>query len=456
VSTLDRAGAQALADRVCRLSDGVALQATVTATRRRLTRLGNGVVLFSGHVDDTRVLVRAVLDGAEGTAFTNDLSQEGLTRAVGEATAAARVAPPVSGHPGLPDSAAAGEPVAVDAWDEGTAVGDLSAEAAAVGAALAAARGRDTRLAGVFVRSAWRVAVANTLGLHRVTRGTSVQARLIATCRGASGHAGVMAGSLDTVDLPALADRAAAVAVAGQEPVDLAPGRFDVVLEPPAVIELLNWLAAIGFRAKGLADGTSFLADRLGTAVTGDRVTIRDPGPDTALLPVPFDQEGVARQPVTFIEGGIGRAVVHDRRSGARAGCSSTGHWRLDERFPEPGASPGGLELAAGTDTGDLVSRLEHGLHIHRFHYVNGFLDPRRARMTGLTRDGVFEVRHGRPVHPVRDLRFTEDVLDALGRIDGIGAVLSSVATFRNTIGGAMAAPQLLVRDFAFTGRCAP
>lgn len=456
MSAPTRSDAEALAGRVCALADGVPLQATVTGTHRRITRLGNGVALFTGDVRDTRVLVRAVLDRSEGTAFTNDLSDAGLRRAVQEAVSAARVAPPHPDHPGLPDEQAAGQPVEVDAWDAATAEGDVDAEAAGIGRALDAARSHDTLLAGVVVRTAHSVAVANTLGLVRSTRGTSAQARLIATCDGASGHGGTLTGRQDQVDLAALAHEAAIVARAGRSPVDLDPGRYDVVLEPAAVIELLSWLAAIGFRAKALSDGTSFLADRMDTAVTGPAVTLRDPGPATELLPVPFDQEGVARRPITFIDAGIGRAVVHDRQSAGQAGCDSTGHWGISERFPEPGATPGAVVLEAGSDTDDLVGRLAHGLHIHRFHYVNGFLDPRRARMTGLTRDGVFEIRDGERLHAVRDLRFTEDVLDALVRIDGIGDTLASVATFRHEVGGAMAAPRLLLRDFAFTGRCAP
>ncbi len=451
-----RDGAGALARSVCELAEGVPLQATVTATRRRVTRLGNGVALYSSEIDDVRVLVRAVIDGAEGAAFTNQLDAASLRRAVAEAVAAARVSPAVADHPGLPGPREAGEVVSAESWDVATALGDPEAEAAAVAGALERARAHDARLAGVVVRTAQAVAVANTRGLVRTHRGTAAQARLIASCGLATGHGGTLRARQQDVDLAALATRAARVAWQGREPHDLAPGRYDVVLEPPAVIELMEWLGTIAFGSKSLADGTSFLAGRLGESITSDRVTLFDPGPEAEELPVPFDLEGVARRPVTFVEAGVGRGVVHDRHSAVRAGCGSTGHWGLSERFPEPGARPGAVVLAPGEDGDRLVEKLEHGLHIQRFHYVNGFLDPARARMTGLTRDGVFEIRDGEAVRAVRDLRFTEDILDAFGRLDGLGGSLAAVGTFWNEVSGAYRAPEVLLRDFAFTGTCAP
>jgi predicted Zn-dependent protease len=110
--------------------------------------------------------------------------------------------------------------------------------------------------------------------------------------------------------------------------------------------------------------------------------------------------------------------------------------------------------MAPGTDAGDLLEGLEHGLHVQRFHYVNGRLDPQKARMTGLTRDGLFEVRDGSVTRAVRDLRFTENLLEAFERIDGLGDTLHSVATFWSENGGAYAAPRLRIRDFLFTGTC--
>jgi predicted Zn-dependent protease len=91
---------------------------------------------------------------------------------------------------------------------------------------------------------------------------------------------------------------------------------------------------------------------------------------------------------------------------------------------------------------------------VTRFHYVNGFLDTRRATMTGMTRDGTFLIENGKPGRAVRNLRWTESILDALSpaRLGGIGRELRSSATSWTKLGQVLA-PALLVRGFRFTGR---
>jgi hypothetical protein len=43
-----------------------------------------------------------------------------------------------------------------------------------------------------------------------------------------------------------------------------------------------------------------------------------------------------------------------------------------------------------------LIGGVEDGLLVTRFHYLNGFLDPRKAVMTGMTRDGLMRIKRGR------------------------------------------------------------
>jgi predicted Zn-dependent protease len=108
----------------------------------------------------------------------------------------------------------------------------------------------------------------------------------------------------------------------------------------------------------------------------------------------------------------------------------------------------------AGGDEDDLLAGLKHGLYVERFHYVNGYLDPRRARMTGLTRDGLFEVRDGVIERAVGDLRFTENVLEAFSRIDGISRGLHLSPCGRRGL-GSFSTPAVRIRGFQFTGSAA-
>jgi predicted Zn-dependent protease len=235
------------------------------------------------------------------------------------------------------------------------------------------------------------------------------------------------------------------------------PGPIDVVLSPHAVAELLDWMATTGFDSRSHLQGTGFLAGREGERVTGEGITIiEDPhadSPDAARLP--FDDDGVTCRRVTLIDRGVAGTPVHSRWSAAQAGggCSSTGGSKIGGMSPDPGARPRRLQLAPGDGTEEsLIAGVELGLFLTRFHYVNGMLDPRRALMTGLTRDGAFLIRNGRLVGAVHNLRFTEPILEAFERVDGIGSELAAVPGWWLD-DEVHLCPALRVRGFTFTGR---
>jgi predicted Zn-dependent protease len=252
------------------------------------------------------------------------------------------------------------------------------------------------------------------------------------------------------LDVGGLARLALERAQAAREPIDVAPGVHDVLLQPAAVKEILEWLAFTAFGARSILDGTSPLAGRVGEAVFGENVTIVDDpiSADGGSTPRPFDGWGVPSRPVVLVEGGVARGCVSDTITAARLGAPSTGHG------PDPGDEddpvPAHLRLAAGDAPREsLVARLERGLVVTRFHYVNGLLDTRRALMTGLTRDGVYRVEDGRVAGAARNLRWTQSIIEAFGRIEAISRETELVPTWWSA-GSAFRVPALLVRGWTF------
>jgi predicted Zn-dependent protease len=231
------------------------------------------------------------------------------------------------------------------------------------------------------------------------------------------------------------------------------PGEYDVVLEPHAVAELLEWLALTAFGARSLEDGSSALAGRTGERITGDLTVYDDAlGGEDGCPTAPFDAEGTPRRRVTFIDGGLAGEVVHDRGTAALMKAQSTGHAPPigDELF-DGGPIPQHLMLAAGDATvEDLIARVERGLLVSRFHYVNGLLDTRRALMTGMTRDGLWRIENGRVAGAAANQRWTESFLDAGRRVGGISRARQLVA------GGLsecwFVCPTILVRGWKFSG----
>ena len=139
-------------------------------------------------------------------------------------------------------------------------------------------------------------------------------------------------------------------------------------------------------------------------------------------LPHGFDLEGVRKAPLTLLEGGVARAVVHDRRSAALAGdpAASTGH------APRPAGSPWGpaptnLVLGGGdaADVAELAAPIERGIYVTRLWYVNTVRE-KETLLTGMTRDGTFLIEDGAIAQPLRDVRFTDSVLRLLGATEAL------------------------------------
>jgi predicted Zn-dependent protease len=209
------------------------------------------------------------------------------------------------------------------------------------------------------------------------------------------------------------------------------------------------------FSARGVLDGMSFLCGRAGEQLCDERISITDePGfAHPAAVGSPFDAEGVPRRRVAMLDHGRAGDCVSDRGTAARLGLESTGHAPSGTNDLTDGPVPANLVFHAGADSvEDMVAHVERGLYVTRFHYVNGLLDTRKATMTGMTRDGTFLIEDGRVGRGVKNLRFTDSILAAFGRVGGIGRDLQSVPT--SWAGhGAYLCPALLLRGLEFTGR---
>src|SRR5207244_8229039 len=120
----------------------------------------------------------------------------------------------------------------------------------------------------------------------------------------ASGYAASIAR--DGLDVVALGDEAIVKATlrAGSD-AQIAPGAYDVILEPAAIGEVLEWLDMIAFTGSSFEDGSSFFVDNVGKQFLGANLTIADDAVDDHYLPFPFDFEGLPNRRVALVEHGV-------------------------------------------------------------------------------------------------------------------------------------------------------
>lgn len=433
------------------------LELSASAARVGTTRFANSRVTQTGDVEEVVVQARVAEGGRLGAARSSALDAASLRALIAQARAIAAaqkncapVAPPAPFDDGREPA-----PRCEDAWDEATARAGAGERARLIAPAFrrAAADGLDA--AGLAAIAEVARAVATSRGARRAHRFTAARLDVIASHATASGRASRYAAALAPVDgaAAALADDAAARALRGRDPIELEPGAYDVILEPPAVAELLEWLALTSLGARSVEDGSSCLAGRAGERLTGE-VTLYDDATsgEDGCPRAPFDAEGTPARRVTFIERGVARGWAHDRESAARAGAASTGHAApLGGDLFEAGPTPAHVHLAGGDDDeAALLARVERGLWVSRFHYVNGLLDTRRALMTGMTRDGLFLVENGRLGRGVRNLRWTESLLAAFERLGGVTRARQVIPA--HLTDSVFVCPTLLLRAWTFSG----
>jgi predicted Zn-dependent protease len=483
-----------LAGRVVELTRrlaGAGAEAEVTAghTAEALTRFANSAIHQNVADATTTVRLRLHLDGRTAGGSTTVTDAEGLRSLVERTIAAARVSPPDAAWPGLTPPA----PLrATPGFDEATAAATPQERAERVRDFVRAAGGLET--AG-FCRTTYASgAFANTAGQSVAGRTAEAAMDGIARLDGADGVARRAGSRLADLDGAALGARAAAKARAAGRPVELPPGRYEVVLEATAVADLLSNLSTFGFNGKAFAQHQSFA--ELGAQQFDEAITLIDDPLGAAL---PFDPEGTPRDTLVLVRAGTTTAVTHDRSSAAEAGSVSTGHASETSRTwgpqagslslspgpaagttPGAGASaPGSAGTASGSagtapgragtspgpagtapDSGDgptaasaraLVAGMRRGLLITDLWYTR-VLDQKSLVVTGLTRNGVWLVEDGEVTAAVGNMRFTQSYPQALGPGAVLGVGAEAISLPDRWSGVRYTAPALHLKSWNITG----
>jgi predicted Zn-dependent protease len=209
--------------------------------------------------------------------------------------------------------------------------------------------------------------------------------------------------------------------------VDLEPGRYETILPPSAVADLMiymYWSAG----GRDAHDGHSVFSRRGGGTRLGEQlanipVSLRsDPAAD-GLGCAPFVlahasdrtqsvfDNGLALAPTGWVSDGKLSALIHTRASATETGDQVAPP--IDNLILDgPHDSDQSLE--------DMVARTKRGLLVTCLWYIRE-VDPQTLLLTGLTRDGVYLVEGGEVTRAVNNFRFNESPVDLLGRLGGVG-----------------------------------
>ena len=440
-----------LAERALRAAEGDEALALVHSERSGMARFAGSAVHQPTLIENEVVELQIMRDGRLGIASVNRSDDEGLRVLAERAAEAADSAPADPDFPGLAPPA---QPPPVEGYDEETAA--LTAEEQARLAA-AAINASDLDLYGFVTSGVTEMALMSSTGLAVSQPMTDVAVLALAAVDGASGYAEQTGWRLADVDPAEAATEAVEKAKLTRGAVELEPGSYPAVLEPPAFAELLAYFAYDAFGALGLVEERSFAFDKLGQRVFDERFSLADDALDPRGLPKAFDFEGTPKQRVELVEDGVLGGVVWDRVTAKRAG---NGHESTGHAPPSSLRTWGPLAFALSVAGGEaesaeqLAETLGDGIYVTRLHYLS-IVDPREGIVTGMTRDGTFRIRGGKIADPLVNLRFTVAVPEVLAELPGLTrepVLLNHNAYYDDRYATGLLSPAVATARFDVTG----
>jgi len=417
------------------------VEAAISWEDSALTRFANNIIHQNVAERTTNLSVRPVIEGRTARASTNRVDREGIRAVVEEAVAITKLS---AADPDLLPLAERSDYEPVARYFERTASATPADRAAAVAQAIDAVESAGQTAAGIFSTARTEFALFNSRGVSAHHADTMAHFSITSMAADSSGWAKASSCDRGDLDTLALARSAARKAAESRDPRELAPGRYTVILEPPAVLDLAGQMFG-DFSATAIRDGRSFLNDRVGQKIFGSNITIADDVRHASQAGAPFDGEGVPRQQLQLVEAGVVREVACCRQTAALTGASSTGHG-----FPLPnefGEAPMNVVIAGGETTVEqMIATTERGILITRLWYIRE-VDPYEKIFTGMTRDGTFLVEGGRVVAGLRNFRFNQGLMEMLANVESLSARVrtSGEETFD------MVVPAMKVRGFHLT-----
>lgn len=410
---------------------------------------------------DIRLEIWRDVGVGRGNVETNQLDAVSLESAVRGAERAAQLSPLIRRPPAFQPPLPPFEQPKTMIWSDATygVTAETRGEIARSLVAPAEAKGMlsagyiEMRAGSLVQRSSIRQ--AGTYAPWDVPYAAWTQAQCSMTVRNAqgsgSGWAGLSSYDWSTIDSAALASRALEKCIASQHPVALEPGRYTVILEPQAVADLIEIIIPWMYRrfpevGKGpwpLAedDVLGIWRTKLGIKVIDERITISyDPAdPQLGILPEPW------MSPIKWFDRGVLTSLAFDRLYALTA---------LNENRMRPGMT--GYRMSGGeTSVQEMISTTTRGLLVTRFSNVRP-LDAVSLLSTGLTRDGLWLIEHGKISKAVKNLRFTESPLFVLNSVEQLGVPVPVFRPVKNPyvqdqpLTPAIV-PPLKSRDFSFT-----
>jgi predicted Zn-dependent protease len=456
---LTRERASGIFDRIRRFSAADEVEVLFTGSHFALTRFANNTIHQNVEEENCLASIRTNFGGRTARATANQFDDESLKRAVEASESLARVQDPDPDLLPMPDANDAGDAdrnVRATRFFEQTAAITPGDRANVVGQMVGVADRHKLTTAGIYSTSESLEGIFNSRGLARWHTQTLAEISITMLAEDSSGWQKLNSPDVRNLDPLQLAETAARKAVESARPREIPPGKYTVVLEPSAALDIVGFMFW-DYSGMAILDQRSFLNDRIGTKLSGENINIWDDAGHPLQAGSPFDGEGVRRQRVQLVEQGVVKRVVYARGTAAKMKKSEyankvgaiepTGHG-----FPLPnemGEMPQNIVFGAPENpqsVEQMIASTGRGILVTRLWYIRE-VDPYEKIVTGMTRDGTFLIENGKVQVGLRNLRFNQSLIAMLSNVEAMSVPVRACGEESFD----MVVPAMKVREFNFT-----
>ena len=290
----------AIFDRIRRYSSADEVELLISGNRFALTRFANNAIHQNVADENQLISVRTNFGGRTARATTNKLDEDSLRRVVESSESLAKVQQP---DPDLLPMPSANEASSnIQGSDRATSVPsrhfsetadiNLEARAESVRKMVEIAVRHKLTTAGVFSSAESVEGIFNSTGLRDWHEQTFAEISITMLGENSSGWQKANSPDLRQLDPARLAEVAAQKALESRNPLDLGAGKYTVILEPAAVLDIVGFIFW-DFSGQAILDERSFLNNRIGTQLFGTNINVWDDVSHPLQAGAPFDGEGM-------------------------------------------------------------------------------------------------------------------------------------------------------------------
>lgn len=428
------------------------IEVLVMASDVATSRFANNEMTQNQHPQRTEISVRALKDGKQARLSSDRISTAAIKELVDNAVTTLGF---IEKDPGLlPLYNPNGQPEnggnqkqrdagMANRFDQATAAATAKDRAQRIASAIEIANKQKLSAAGICASGTKTEAIANSNGLFKFHQETESEWSVTMSASDSTGWAKAHSPRLPDLHTDAMAQSAAQKAIASANPKEIDPGKYTVILEPSAVLDLLIFLWW-DFAATSHKDKLSCFLDQIGKKILGTNINITDDVFHPLQAGAFFDGEGIDRQRVELVKNGVIENLVYGRRTAQHFKTNATGHGLAEPNTM--GEHPVNLVVAGGNNSLEqIIAGTEHGVLLTRVWYVRE-VDPSSKIVTGMTRDGTFLVENGKIKHGLKNLRFNQSLIEMLNNVTQLGMAVRSAGeeSFPAVV------PAMKISDFNF------